>query len=45
MPGRADAPEITQSQFRRELLESGEVQRVVIVNKSRARVFMADRSS
>jgi len=35
-----DPSEITFADFRRELLESGSVERIVIVNKSKARVHM-----
>ena len=40
-PGRS-SHEITFSDFRRELLESGEVDRIVIVNKSKAKVIMRE---
>ena len=39
-PSRQDAQEITFADFRRELLETGTVDRIVIVNKSKARVYM-----
>ena len=39
-PRGADPSEITFAEFRRELLESGAVQRIVIVNKNKARVHM-----
>jgi len=37
---RGNAQEITFADFRRELLESGEVDRIVIINKSKAKVIM-----
>ena len=39
MPSQSGAQEITFSDFRRELLEAGNVERLVIVNKSQARVY------
>merc|ERR1740138_1668373 len=39
-PGAGGSQEITFADFRRELLESGEVDRIVIINKSKARVVM-----
>lgn len=38
--GRRNNQEITFADFRRELLESGEVDRIVIINKAKARVVM-----
>jgi len=37
---RGNAQEITFADFRRELLESGEVDRIVIINKAKAKVIM-----
>ena len=37
-----DSAEITFSDFRRELLESGEVDRIVIANKTKAKVIMRE---
>merc|ERR1719163_603956 len=37
---RGNSQEITFADFRRELLESGEVDRIVIINKAKARVVM-----
>ena len=42
LPSGNAANEITQSDFRRELLETGHVSRIVVINKSRARVFMSN---
>jgi len=39
-PQRHDSQEITFSDFRRELLESGAVEKIVIVNKQKARVYV-----
>jgi len=39
-PQRQDSSEITFSDFRRELLESGSVDKIVIVNKQKARVYV-----
>jgi AFG3 family protein len=39
---RGNAQEITFADFRRELLESGEVDRIVIINKAKAKVIMRD---
>ena len=36
----SEAREVTFSDFRRELLESGNVDRIEIVNKTKARVYM-----
>jgi AFG3 family protein len=44
MPQRQDTQEITFSDFRRELLESGTVDRIVIVNKTKARVYVRTHS-
>ena len=44
-PERPDAYEITFAEFRRELLESGSVERIVIVNKTKARVHMRSSRS
>ena len=40
MPSGQDPTEITFSDFRRELLEAGNVERIVIVNKTKARVHV-----
>ena len=40
LPSRPEAQEITFADFRRELLEAGSVDHIVIVNKSKARVFV-----
>ena len=42
LPARSDAQEITFADFRRELLESGSVERIVIVNKTLARVYTVE---
>ena len=39
LPSRQEAQEITFADFRRELLEAGSVDRIVIVNKNKARVY------
>ena len=39
-PQRSDSHEITFSDFRRELLEAGTVEKIVIVNKQKARVYV-----
>ncbi|KAL3917778.1 MAG: hypothetical protein SGPRY_006271, partial [Prymnesium sp.] len=45
LPTGADPSEITFADFRRELLEAGAVDRIVIVNKSQARVYLLPSGS
>jgi AFG3 family protein len=40
LPTRQEPQEITFADFRRELLEAGSVERIVIVNKNKARVYV-----
>jgi len=40
LPSRAQSKEITWAEFRRSVLETGDVDRIVIVNKNRAKAYM-----